>query len=167
MPQRELQPVLCRQYTPAVGSRFMTSLASVCIPVFDEPDVLRSFLCSNRGFVWRVDGYLHVGQLQWFKDSLPGLRVPRSYSIIGSSIHDHSSVSIPAWRYHARCVPHPFSDGLGGIDVPQPYCTVRIPSFPSGDNAAVFSTAPLSRQSSPICFPSCTSHTRREHKNKS
>jgi hypothetical protein len=97
MPQRELQPVLRRQYTPAVGSGFMTSFASVCIPVFDEPDVLRSFSCSNRGFVWRVDGYLHRGQLQWFKDSLSGLRVPRSYSIIRSSIHDHSSISIPAW----------------------------------------------------------------------
>jgi hypothetical protein len=75
----------------------MTSFASVCIPVFDEPDVLRSFSCSNRGFVWRVDGYLHISQLQWFKDSLSGLRVPRSYSIIRSSIHDHSSISIPAW----------------------------------------------------------------------
>jgi hypothetical protein len=96
-PRRELQPALRRQYTPAVGSRFMTNFASVCIPVFDEPDVLRSFSCSNRGFVWRVEGYLHIGQLQWFKDSLSGIRVPRSYSVIRSSIHDHSSISIPAW----------------------------------------------------------------------
>ncbi|KAJ8580952.1 hypothetical protein M405DRAFT_16328 [Rhizopogon salebrosus TDB-379] len=32
MPQSELQPVLCRQYIPAVSSRLMTSFTSVWIP---------------------------------------------------------------------------------------------------------------------------------------